>query len=68
MDLQMTKSKETRKAWLDIVAIHNPELVKKLSALIQYILSSSEMSASKSSSILQESKYQNALGKNTIPI
>ena len=50
----MYKSKETRKALLDIVAMHDPDRVKQLLALMQPILSCPGMSTSKSCSRIRE--------------
>ena len=64
------KPKKVRKAWLDVVAIYNPDRAKKFSALMQSIMSSSDMSAYKSWSRTQESIHLNALesfGKRHIP-
>ena len=43
----MHKYKETPKVRLDIVAMHDADRVKNFSALMQYISSSQDMSASK---------------------
>ena len=55
----MYKSKETRKALLDIVAMHDPDRVKQLLALMQPILSCPGMSTSKSCSRIREVIYEN---------
>ena len=57
----MHKSKEARKARFDIVAMHDPDRVKKFSTLMQSISASPDTSASKSWSRIQEGIYQNAL-------
>ena len=57
----MHKSKETRKVLLDIVEMHDPDQVKKFSALMQSILSCPNISASKSWSRIQKIIYQNSL-------
>ena len=46
---------------LDIVAMHDKDMIKNFSALMQYVSLSSDTSASKSWSRIQESIYQNAL-------
>ena len=46
---------------LEIVAMYNPDRVKKISALMQSISSSPDISAFKSWSKIQESIYQNTL-------
>ena len=51
----------TRKMRLNIVAIHNKDMIKTFSALMHSISSSSDTSVSKSWSRIQESDYQNSL-------
>ena len=55
------KSKKARKARLDIVAIHDPDQIKKLSAFIQSTSSSPDKSSSKYWSKVQISIYQSPL-------
>ena len=58
----MHKSKNlTRKVRLDVVAMHNKDRIKNFSTLMQSVSLSSDTSASKSWSRIQESIYQNAL-------
>ncbi len=58
----MHKSKNlTRKVRLDVVAMHNKDSIKNFSSLMQSVSLSSDTSAARSWSRIQESIYRNAL-------
>ena len=58
----MHKSKDmTRKVRIDIVAVYDKDRIKRFSSLMQSVSLSADTSASKSSSRIQKTIYQNAL-------